>query len=671
MTDKVKKMLDMYLKREYRNLRTDKTPDISEKVKGKSWTEAEKIALCEALKVQHPILYPDDIFGFHQSIPTRCVIDGYCGDPLENYTGNITIDYEMLMTRGLGDILREVNNRLPQLDEKGKIFFENLRDELTAILEFCKNYEKFARENGNTKLADALITVPEKSPTSFYEALLFQKIIIFMMRLCPLYEHITLGRFDQYMYPYFKADLEKGMSEEELFELIELYFIDLNFDTDTYSGIQQGDNGQSMVLGGYDKDGRDMYNEISSMCMKASGELLLIDPKINLRVNHTTPIERYIEGTALTKKGLGFPQYCNDDVVVPGLIALGYDEEDALDYTVAACWEFIIPKKGADIPNMGAVNYPVIVNKIITENLEKCDTFEELLGYIEPVFSEVCSEMLKEPPVRFAPIPLLSMAVDGCLESARMLNDFPAKYNNHGFHGAGVANATDALAAVKKVIFDDRTVEKRELLEAMKANFVGYDKLRKLLREAPKMGNNDDEVDSISVRLMSAAADNINLKKRGNGICRLGTGSAHGYIYLSVDCPATADGRLAGEPYSSSFSPSLDVQLDGPLSVLQSFTKFDLTRAINGGPMTIEMHDTVFRNPESEQKVATLVKLFIDRGGHQLQLNAINRDRLLDAQAHPENYPNLIVRVWGWSGYFTELSKVYQDHIIRRAEFSV
>ncbi len=143
------------------------------------------------------------------------------------------------------------------------------------------------------------------------------------------------------------------------------------------------------------------------------------------------------------------------------------------------------------------------------------------------------------------------------------------------------------------------------------------------------------------------------------------------YVHMSVDTPATADGRRYGDPFACSYSPSVTARLNGPLSVVQSFTKFDITRTMNGGPLTMEIHDTVFRNEQGYEKVAALVKAFVDLGGHQLQINAINRDRLLAAQADPESYPNLIVRVWGWSGYFCELDKAFQDQIIKRTEFTV
>ena len=155
------------------------------------------------------------------------------------------------------------------------------------------------------------------------------------------------------------------------------------------------------------------------------------------------------------------------------------------------------------------------------------------------------------------------------------------------------------------------------------------------------------------------------------GVWRAGTGSAMEYISSANKVGATADGKKAKEPYASSFSPALTTKLNGPLSAIMSFTKYDMKKIVNGGPFTIEIHDTVFRNEEGEKKVAMLVKSFFDLGGHQMQINAVNRERLLDAQKHPEKHPNLIVRVWGWSGYFNELNVQYQNHIIRRMEFGV
>ena len=254
------------------------------------------------------------------------------------------------------------------------------------------------------------------------------------------------------------------------------------------------------------------------------------------------------------------------------------------------------------------------------------------------------------------------------------------KYNNFGIHGACAANAADALAAVKKYIYDEHSISPNELLAALRANFIGYEGIRtKLLNDSPKVGSNDADVDSLLVKLFedfAAACESYGHTSRG-GYLRPGTGSAMYYVWLAQGhegmrepvVGATADGRLAGEPFSANLSPSLGVRVRGPISTLQSFAKIDYQRVFNGGPITMELSDTVFRNPESIRKTAMLVRTFVYLGGQQLQLNSLNIDTLLDARLYPERHKNLIVRVWGWSGYFCELAPEYQDQIIARHYF--
>ena len=211
-----------------------------------------------------------------------------------------------------------------------------------------------------------------------------------------------------------------------------------------------------------------------------------------------------------------------------------------------------------------------------------------------------------------------------------------------------------------------------ELIGAMDENFEGREVLLHHLRyDCPKMGNDDDRADQMGAFLLDAFAGAVKgLVNQRGGIFRAGTGSAMFYLWHAGSLGATADGRLRGEPLAANYAPALGVRVKGPASILRSFAKPDLTQVVNGGPLTIEFHDTVFRSADSIRKVALLVRSFILDGGHQLQLNTVNREQLLDAQRHPENYKNLIVRVWGWSGYFVELDKCYQDHIIKRVELN-
>ena len=419
-------------------------------------------------------------------------------------------------------------------------------------------------------------------------------------------------------------------------------------------------------------DGRDGYNPLSEMCLKASAELRLIDPKINLRVNKDTPLSVYELGTQLTKLGLGFPQYENDDVAVPGLMALGYEEADARDYAMAACWEFIIPGKGMEIPNIGALPFANAVDGVIREKLPSCGDMDALLAAIrEDIFARVREPVAERHDLYVIPSPYLSLFFESCLERGRDIS-LGCKYNNWGLHGTGLAPAVDMLAAVDQLVFHG-DVAAETLLAAMDADFVGYEALHSRLKtQCPKMGNDDDRADRYAEWLLATFADSVRgLTNERGGIVRAGTGSAMYYIFHANELGATADGREAGVPLPANYAPSLNIKLNGPVSLVKSFTKPDLSRTINGGPLTIEFSDSVFTQSESITKVAQLVQLFVLRGGHQLQLNTVNRDRLLDAQQHPENYRNLIVRVWGWSGYFVELDKCYQDHIIRRAELMV
>lgn len=634
MTETVKKLLEQLKSKSYRAFRTG-IDDL-------------------------PAIFPVDYFGFHYGTP----------EPSAWGRGNVTPDYPRILSLGFSASREQLVSSIAGTSDAAKQEYgRSMLEQLDQCSDVCKRYREKVSRSGHQRLYQALLTVPEKPAETFYEACVFLKLSIYFLRKTSA-QHIGLGRLDQYLYPYYLHDREQGVPEEDLFETLEAFFVSLNYDSDLYMGIQQGDNGQSLVLGGFDRDGNSVYNELSNMCMDASVELNLIDPKINLRVGRKTPDALLLKATQLTKQGLGFPQYCNDDVVIPGLIKLGYDEEDAYNYVVAACWEFIIPGCGAEVPNRATMNFPLIVNQVLHKKLCQCGSFSQLMTHVEQAIQKECDRFVQETRDDYLPCPLFSIYTDGCIEKLTDMWQGGAKYHNFGSHGAGIANATDALAAVKKCVFEDKSVSPAELLDAMNHNFSGFSELRNQLRVCPKMGNNDPEADDISILLMTYFSRHLNNRDNGyGGIWRAGTGSAMEYILSAKHCPATADGRLAGEPYSSSFSPSLDVKANGLLSILQSFTRFDMTNIINGGPLTLEIHDSLFRNSIGIEKVAMLVKAYIQLGGHQLQLNSINRDRLIDAQKHPENYPNLIVRVWGWSGYFNELDLEYQNHIIRRCEY--
>ena len=545
-------------------------------------------------------------------------------------------------------------------DEYGKKAIDN-------IIKLSDKYLEEAKKQGRADLVEVLTQVPRYKARNFRESLQFFRILHYALWLEGNY-HNTVGRFDKYIYPYLKADMDNGIyTEETALELLEDFFLSFNKDSDIYIGVQQGDNGQSMMLGGIDENGNEVFNLLSELCLKASYNNKLIDPKINLRVNKNTPKERYTLASHLTKAGLGFPQYSNDDIVIPALEKLGYEHNDAVNYTVAACWEFIIPFVGTDIANINALSYPKAVDTVLHRDFLNCNTYEDFFGKVkEEIFcmtEGICNNIKN---LWFVPSPFMNVLMDCDIYKG-------GKYNNFGIHGTGIATAADSLAVIKKYVYEDKSLSKQELLKAVDENFVNTPGLlHKLRYESPKLGNNDDFVDSIAVELLDTFSDSLEGKTncRG-GKLRAGTGSAMYYLWHADEIGASPDGRRAKEPFGTNFSVSLFADIKSPLTVIASMSKPHFERAINGGPLTLEFHQSLFTDEESVEKVGMVVKAFIDRGGHQLQLNTVNRETMLDAQKHPENYKQLVVRIWGWSAYFVELDKEYQDHVIARQAYTV
>lgn len=586
---------------------------------------------------------------------------------------NLTADFGPAIHDGLLARIREMDARLARAraegDDEGVLFLTNARLSTVAVLELVERYREAAAKQGLTQIAATLGQVPAHGARTFHEALQALRILHYCL-WCEGEYHCGLGRIDQYLLPYLEGDLAAGrLTEETALEELEEFFIACNRDSDLYIGVQQGDNGQSVMLGGCTRDGMPAFNRLSRLALKACGELKLVDPKINLRVDKNTPMEVYERGTELTKAGLGFPQYANDDVVIPALERWGYAPEDARDYSVAACWEFLIPGCGMDINNIDAVSMPKCLDTAMRKG---AGTFEALQANMRAEIFHQC-DLLQEKyrHVEIFPGPFVSVISTGCIEKARDISR-GAKYNNFGIHGTGIAVAVDALASVRELVFEKKLVTLAELVNLMDTDFAARPDLLAAARQAPKMGNADASVDALAAWLVATWADALAGRKNDRGgIYRPGTGSAMYYIWHANELPASADGRLKGHPFSANYAPSLDVPVKGPLSVIRSFTTPDLGRVCNGGPLTIEVHDSAFREPDGVEKVAQLVKFFVDRGGHQLQINAINRDTLVDAQKHPDRHRHLIVRVWGWSGYFVELDKPYQDQVIKRVELAV
>ena len=712
MTERIKSLLDRTFDKEQAKFRRDVDwkPLLARFVAEGVGDEARaRIGLSEMLKAERPAFMEGERISFLRTVKqipdlhTDAEMDARRASGTafgeKGVVFNLTADFAPTIRDGLGARLAEIDARLATCraagDAEGVEFLENARLSVEAVLDLVARYRDEAEKRGLAEIAATLARVPLNGARTFHEALQSLRILHYAM-WCEGEYHCGLGRIDQYLLPYYDADIQAGrLTEETALEELEEFFIACNRDSDLYIGIQQGDNGQSVMLGGVTREGKPAFNALSRLCLTACGELKLVDPKINLRVDKSTPLEIYEAGTELTAKGLGFPQYANDDVVIPALEKWGYETEDARDYSVAACWEFLVPGCGMDINNIDAVSFVGALDAAL-RNLAKCAR-DEVVGLpersepegpqgaarrrgAEVSFEDVKAELQAEVQrradalvekyrhVEILPGPFVSVISKDCIAKARDICK-GAKYNNFGIHGTGIAVAVDSLASVRELVFEKKLVTLTELVSLLDTDFAGRDDVRAAAKAAPKMGNADPKADELAKWLIGFWGHAFDGKRNDRGgIFRPGTGSAMYYIWHTRDVPASADGRLKGEPFSANYAPSLDVPVKGPVSVVRSFTEPDLGPVCNGGPLTIEIHDSAFSMPDGVEKVAHLVKFFIERGGHQMQINTINRETLKDAQVHPERHRHLIVRVWGWSGYFIELDKCYQDQIIKRVE---
>ena len=630
-----------------------------------AFMDGERLAFLRTVK-QIPDLHTDEEMAARRAAGTAFGEKGV--------VFNLTADFAPTIRDGLGARLAEIDVRLARSraegDAEGIEFLENAMLSVKAVLDLAERYDAAgAARPSYQAVAPAL----RKGSHTLHEALQTLRILHYAM-WCEGEYHCGLGRIDQYLFPYYEADVKAGrLTEETALEEMEEFFIACNRDSDLYIGVQQGDNGQSVMLGGVTREGKPAFNDLSRLCLKACGELKLVDPKINLRVDKSTPLGIYELGTELTAKGLGFPQYANDDVVIPALQRWGYELEDARDYSVAACWEFLIPGCGMDINNIDAVSFVGALDaalRILTQRHKdtECSFDDVKREFFAEIQRRADALVKKYAHVEILPGPFVSVISTDCIKKARDISK-GAKYNNFGIHGTGIAVAVDSLASVRELVFEKKLVALEELVKLLDTDFAGRPDVLAAAKAAPKMGNADARADDLAKELVAFWGHAFDGKRNDRGgIFRPGTGSAMYYIWHARDVPASADGRLKGEPLSANYAPSLDVPVKGPVSVVRSFTEPDLGPVCNGGPLTIEIHDSAFAMPDGVGKVANLVKFFIERGGHQMQINTINRDTLLDAQAHPERHRHLIVRVWGWSGYFIELDKCFQDQIIKRVE---
>lgn len=615
----------------------------------------------------------------------------------------------ILMKKGMLDIQKEAKRRLAALDyarpeDLDRIYFyKSVIDTAEGVIVYARRLARHARQLAAResdpkrkaelkRIAEVNARVPAHAPTTFWEAIQAVWTIESLLVVEENQTGMSIGRVDQYMYPFYKADIEAGrLTPYEAFDLAgcmlikmsEMMWITSEGSSKFFAGYQPFVN---MCVGGLTREGRDATNELTCLLMDAVRHVKIYQPSLAARVHNKSP-RRYLEKIVdVVRAGMGFPAVHFDDTHVKMMLAKGVSMEDARDYCLMGCVE---PQKSGRLYQWTSTAYtqwPIAIELALNRGvplwygkqvcpdmgpLEKFDTWEkfehavkEEIRYITRLTgtATVISQRVHR---ELAPKPLMSVMYEGCMEQGRDVSAGGAMYNfGPGVVWSGLATYTDSMAAIKKLVYDDRKYTLEELNTALRANFEGYGKVRKDCLEAPKYGNDDDYADSI-------AADIIEFTEvEHRKIRTLYSTLSHGTLSISNNTPfgkltgASANGRQAWLPLSDGISPSQGADYKGPTAIIKSVSKMSCDNMNIGLVHNFKLMAGLLETPEGRNGLISLIRTASILGNGEMQFNYLDNETLLEAQKRPGDYRDLVVRVAGYSAFFVELCEDVQNEII-------
>jgi len=624
---------------------------------------------------------------------------------------HVALSFYMVLNTGYEGLKKIIHEKQSNLDFtspdylKYKNFYDAADITCDAAISYAKRYSKLAREMAQAetdpqrkaeleKISDVCAQVPTRPARNFHEAIQ----AVWFAQLIPQIEtngySITPGRFDQYMYPFYKQDLaQETLTQKEAQELLDCYWLKcseiLRVDDKGAAEINAGYAvGQNLTVGGVGVDGKDVTNALSHMCFLANTHVGLNQPNFTVRLHKDSPDAFLDRVTEAIDNGNGMPQILNDEVIIPGLQRLGIGLEKARDYIPVGCDEITVNGMWGRC-NGGYLNFPKILESMINDGkctltgnrtgltrvgLERFDTFEKFKDIYLKQVKEGTRLLVAEGNItdvvheRLLPLPSVSVVVAGCLDKGLDVTQGGAQLNFTGPVGVGSASTGDALMAIKKMVYDDSKIELAKFAEILKNNYEGEEFIRQFVRNrVPKFGNDIDEVDDLVVAVTNAFFDELDSHtnpREGKFTAALYSVTAQ--IGLGNRTGATPDGRLAEQPLSDGLSPTYGCDLSGPTAALKSITKIDLERAIDGVIVNQRLSPSVLKTAGGRKKFKSLLRSFVNLGGFHWQFNVISSDILKDAQQNPEKHNDLVVRVAGYSALFTALSPKAQESIIER-----
>ena len=607
--------------------------------------------------------------------------------------GHIIPDFEEVLKKGYQNIKKELEENLKKDSEND--FFKASLIVLNATIEHIRRYEKLARELAEkendpdrkyeleiiSRVSGKIATEPAETFLEALQLLWYTSIVLQMESNA---SSISLGRIDQYLYPYYKKDIEKGESKEKLKEYLEAFYIKTNdivllrseHSAKFFAGFPSG---YTALLGGVSIYGQSAVNELSYLCLEAYQDTRLPQPNLGVRVNEIEP-KKFIKKTCETiALGTGIPQLFNDEVVIPSFLSRGVSLEDARDYSVVGCVELSIPGKTYGLHDIAMLNILKIMEKVLYSNESEMDlSLEKIIEKIKEAISHYVklmaegSNIVDEGHEKYAPVPLSSTLVKDSLEKGKDITSGGARYNFSGVQGIGLPNLCDSLMIIKKFIFNNKKYTYKELMEALRNNYEGkYSAIREeFVNDETKYGNDIDEVDNISAEILRyycKEVEKYSNPRGGKFIPGSYTVSAH--IPLGEVVGATPDGRYSGEQLADGgLSPMFGRDIFGPTAVLKSLSKLDNVLLTNGSLLNVKLTPSVVNTDEGINKFVDFIYAYMKLKLTHIQFNVIGVDTLKKAQLNPEKYGNLVVRVAGYSAFFTELNKKIQDDIIHRTE---
>jgi len=634
---------------------------------------------------------------------------------LNRTIGHITVNYEKVIQKGLNQMKREVEEELANLDFEQRECLKKI-NLLKAMLIVSDAAVKFARRYADEarRLAKSEATpdrraelegiaaicdhVPANPARTFHEALQSFWFTHLILNLETNSYAISPGRFDQYMYPYYQRDLEDGsLSREDAKELLECLWIKFNELTVAKEGgtakasITYADF-QNLNLGGQTPEGLDATNELSYLCLDVAAELRLIQPQLSILISSKTPHEFLMKACEVIRMGFGMPAVFNDDEKTLSMLDKGKTLEDARTGSINGCVEPCVQGK-ENMASSGYLNLVKCLELALNDGVNSLSgkqigprtgdptefkSFSNLMeAYRKQIEHFINIKVMYDSIARrvyaeFCPVPFTSMLIEGCIEKGRDYHDGGALYNLPMICGVGTGTTADSLAAIKKLVFEDKMVSMSELLKALRSNFKGYERIRQMLiNRAPKYGNDNDYVDFLAREAVDLFCRELRRHRNFEGVpyaANMIPTTTH--IYFGELTGATPDGRRAGEPLSEGVSPVQGRDVNGPTAVVKSVSRLNHMRC-SGTLLNMKFHPSALAGSDGLEKFSMLIRTYFDLGGHHMQFNVISREMLRDAQKHPERYQNLIIRVAGYSDYFVRLSRELQDEIISRTEHGV